>query len=139
MAKYGSNSFAVSIDNSSGTPVVMTNYIRTIGDVDIKAMMAESTAFGDAWVEKLATGVLEAGSITLGGYYDDTASTGPDVIFNDVATGPTDSTRTLLLTWGGSKTTSAEVWISAYKRTATVGELTGFEVTLEYTGTVTEA
>lgn len=117
----------------------MTNYIRTIGDVDVKAMMAESTAFGDAWVEKLATGVREAGSLTLGGYYDDTASTGPDVIFNDVASGPTDSTRTLLLTWGGSKTTSAEVWISSYKRTATVGELTGFEVTLEYTGTVTEA
>jgi hypothetical protein len=139
MAKYGSNSFAVSIDNSSGSPVVMTNYIRTIGDVDVKAMMAESTAFGDAWVEKLATGVREAGSLTLGGYYDDTASTGPDVIFNDVASGPTDSTRTLLLTWGGSKTTSAEVWISSYKRTATVGELTGFEVTLEYTGTVTEA
>jgi hypothetical protein len=139
MAKYGSNSFVVSIDNSGGTPVTMTDYIRSIGDVDVKAMMQESTAFGDAWMEKLATGMLEAGSITLGGYYDDTATTGPDVIFNDVATGPTDSTRTLLLTWGGSKTTSAEVWISAYKRTATVGELTAFEVTLEYTGTVTEA
>jgi len=139
MAKYGSNSFIVSIDNSGGTPVTMTNYIRTIGDVDIKAMMQESTAFGDAWMEKLSTGMLEAGSITLGGYYDDTSSTGPDAIFNDVATGPTDSTRTLLLTWGGSKTTSGEVWISAYKRTATVGELTAFEVTLEYTGTVTEA
>ena len=139
MAKYGSNSFVVSIDNSGGTPVTMTDYIRSIGDVDVKAMMQESTAFGDAWMEKLATGMLEAGSITLGGYYDDTATTGPDAIFNDVATGPTDSTRTLLLTWGGSKTTSAEVWISAYKRTATVGELTAFEVTLEYTGTVTEA
>jgi len=139
MAKYGSNSLAVSFDNSGGSPVVMTNYIRTIGDVDVKAMMQESTAFGDAWMEKLATGMREAGSVTIGGYFDDTATTGPDAIFNDVADGPSDSSRTLLITWGGSKTTSAETWISSYKRIAKVGELTAYEVTLEYTGTVTEA
>ena len=141
MSKYGSNSIIVAVDNSSGTPVTMTNYITTINAVSVEAVLNETTAFGDAWAEQLSTGMRRAEPIVLGGLYDDTSTTGPDAIFNDVASGPSDtgSTRTITITWGGSKTTSCEAIITNYTRTATRGELTAYEVTLTPTGTVTEA
>ena len=141
MAKYGSNSLIVAVDNSSGTPVTMTNYITSIGNVTVEALLQETTAFGDSFVEQLSTGMRRAEPIVLGGLYDDTSSTGPDAVFNDVASGPADtaSTRTITITWGGSKTTACEAIITNYTRTATRGELTAYEVTLTPTGTVTEA
>ena len=140
MAKYGSNSLIVAVDNSSGTPVTMTNYITSIGNVTVEALLQETTAFGDSFVEQLSTGMRRAEPIVLGGLYDDTG-TGPDAVFNDVASGPADtaSTRTITITWGGSKTTACEAIITNYTRTATRGELTAYEVTLTPTGTVTEA
>ena len=140
MAKYGSNSLIVAVDNSSGTPVTMTNYITSIGNVTVEALLQETTAFGDSFVEQLSTGMRRAEPIVLGGLYDDTSG-GPDSVFNDVASGPADtaSTRTITITWGGSKTTACEAIIPNYTRTATRGELTAYEVTLTPTGTVTEA
>jgi len=139
MAKYGSNSIIVAVDNSGGSVVTMTSYITEINTIDVEAMLEESHSFGDAWFESLATGVRKASDLVLGGFYDDTSSTGPDVIFNAVASGPTASTRTVTITFGGSKTVSFEALITKYSRTASRNELTKFEVTLTPTGTVTEA
>jgi len=139
MAKYGSNSLAIAVDNSSGSATTMTSYVTEINSVEIEAMLEESHSFGDAWFESLATGVRKASDLVLGGFFDDTSSTGPDAIFNAVASGPTASSRTVTITWGGSKTTSFEALITKYTRTASRNELTKFEVTLTPTGTVTEA
>ena len=141
MPKFGSNSIVVAVDNSSGTPVTMTNYITSIGNVTVEALLQESTAFGVAWVEQLATGMRRMEPLVFGGIFDNTASTGPDVIFNDTSSGPSDtgSTRTVTITWGGSNTTAVEAIITSYTRTATRGELTAYEVTLTPTGAVTEA
>lgn len=139
MAKYGSNSLAVSLDNSSGSAVVMTPYITAIGAVTVEALLEESHSFGDSWFESLATGLRRMSPVEISGIFDDTSTTGPDAIFNAVASATSTSTRTLLITWGGSKTTSCEVLISAYTRGATRNELTSYSVTLTPTGTVTEA
>jgi len=141
MAHYGSNSIVVAVDNSSGTPVTMTNYVTSINAISVEALLQESTAFGDAWVEQLSTGMRRMEPIVLGGLFENTASTGPDAVFNDVASGPADtgSTRTVTITWGGSNTTAVEAIITSYTRTATRGELTAYEVTLTPTGAVTEA
>lgn len=117
----------------------MTAYVTSIGSVEIESLLEESHSFGDAWFESLATGVRRMSDVVLGGFFDDTSSTGPDAIWNAVADGPTATSRTLLITWGGSKTTSVEVLITKYSRTAVRNELTKFEVTLTPTGTVTEA
>ena len=141
MAYYGSNSSVVAVDNSSGTPGTMTNYVTSIGNIGVEALLQESTAFGDAWVEQLSTGMRRMEPIVLGGLFENTATTGPDAIFNDVASGPADtgSTRTVTITWGGSNTTSVEAILTSYSRTPTRGELTAYEVTLTPTGAVTEA
>ena len=141
MAYYGSNSIVVAVDNSSGTPVTMTNYVTSIGNIGVEALLQESTAFGDAWVEQLSTGMRRMEPIVLGGLFENTATTGPDAVFNDIASGPADtgSTRTGTSPWGGSNTTSVEAILTAYSRTPTRGELTAYEVTLTPTGAVTEA
>ncbi len=95
MAKYGSNSLIVAVDNSSGSAVTMTSYITSINAVEVEAILTESHSFGDAWFEQLATGVRKASDLVLGGLFDDQGSTGPDAVFNDVADGPSDSTRTV--------------------------------------------
>lgn len=140
MAKYSSKDVVIEFDNASGSLVDMSQYILTFNGIDIEAMLAESHSFGDSWTESLYAGMRKVGGITLGGYYDDTATSGPHVIFNDVGnTGTSGTTRTFKATWGGAKTTSVETLIQNYKRLPAKGELTKFEVVLMPTGTVTEA
>lgn len=138
MAKYGSNSLVVEFDNSGGTLQNMTQYVTSINGIDIEAVLEESHTFGDQWFESLATGLRKVNDVVIGGFYDDTASTGPDVIFGAVADLPSVASRTLKLTWGSTKTTSVETLILKYTRKPVKNELTKFEVTLRPTGAVTE-
>lgn len=114
----------------------MTQYVQELGGVDIEAMLAESHSFGDAWVEAYWTGIRKMAEITVKGFYDDAASTGPDVIFN--AVGNANATRTLKVTWGSTKTTSVETYIKNYRRLPKRDELTGYEAVLVPTGAPTE-
>ena len=139
MSKFGSNSLIIAVDNSSGSAVAMTQYVTAINAISVEALLEESHTFGDAWFETLATGLRRMNPIELSGIYDDTSSTGPDAIFNAVASATSTTTRTITITWGGSKTTSCETLITSYTRGATRNELTSYSVTLTPTGTVTEA
>ena len=136
MANYGSNNLIFKIDVSDGGALTaMTNYITEIGGVKVVRGNVESIAFGDTWDEHLLTGIRKMEPFTVGGFYDDTASTGPDVVFNGTHT----VTRSVEITWGGTKTTSFEAWITDYERKPVVGDLTMYTATIQPTGTVTEA
>ena len=129
MAKYGSSSFVVSVGGTN-----MSNYIDMCNGLDIEANLQESHAYGDSWIEQLYSGVRKHSPVTMSGFYDDTASTGPDVIFNTLGT-----TVAVILTYGGTKTSSFSAIVQKYKRTPARGESTRFEVTLVPSGAVTEA
>lgn len=135
MARYGSDDVTVNFDNSGGTPVDMSQYVQEINGVDIEAMLEEAHSFGDSWVEQAYTGLRRVGDITLGGFYDDTSTTGPDAIFNSPGGGP----RTLQIVYGSTKSTSVETIIKSYRRTLSRGTLHKYEVVLTPTGAVTEA
>ena len=139
MAKYGSNSLIIAVDNSSGSVVTMTQYVTSINSVEVEALIEEAHSFGDSFFESLASGVRKCSDLVLGGFYDDTSTTGPDAIFNAVASSTSATTRTVTITWGGSKTTSFEGLITKYSRSASRNELTKYEVTITPSGTVTEA
>lgn len=139
MAKYGSNSVVINFDNSGGTPVDMSQHVLECNGVEIEAILEESHSFGDSWFESLATGLRKMAPVVLMGLYDDVSSTGPDVIFNAVFTGPSASTRTLQIVYGASKSTSVETLIAKYGRKLARGVLHKYEVTLQPTGAVTEA
>src|SRR5712691_3012671 len=104
MSKYGSPSLVIQFDRFDGSTLTdMSAYIETINGFDVQAMLVESHSFGKSWVEMLLTGLRRVADITLGGFFDDAATTGPDAIFNDVgnASMAAGATRTLKLTWGG--------------------------------------
>lgn len=137
MANYNSSNVVIVIDAADGvTPKTMTQYITDINGISVEVGMEDATTFGDSWSESLASGLKKAGEITLSGFYDDTATDGPDAVFIGIGTA---TTRTLVITFGGTKTFTTEVFIKSYTRTPTRGGLTKFSVALVPTGNVQEA
>lgn len=133
MAKYNSADHTIEFDNAGGSLVDMSAYITDADPMEKEIETEETTPFGVADETHASDGVSRVKDITLKGFYDDTATTGPHEIFNAIG-----STRTLKYTWGGAKTTSVETIITSYKRLPKVKGLTGFEVKLLPTGAVTE-
>lgn len=129
MAKYGSNSILITVGGTEMKP-----YVDTINEVSVEALLQESTAFGDTWAAHLYTGIRQMAPLTLEGYYDDTATTGPDAKFNTLGT-----TVAVVITYGGTKTSSFSAIVQKYTRKSVRKELTRYVVTLQPTGAVTEA
>ena len=121
MSNFGSDDIVIVFDNSAGTTVNVSQSILELNGVDVEAMLEESHTFGDSWVENLPVGVNKVGDITVKGFYDDDADTGFNFMFNDPGNAATASggTRTLKVTWGGTKTTTVEVLIKNYRRLPT--------------------
>lgn len=140
MAKSTPAGIVIKYDNSGGTLVDLSQYILTIGGVDVESVLEEVHSFGDSWEESLPIGVGKMAPIVLGGLYDSVVTVGPDALFIRTSPEtPTSATRTLEITWEGSKKTTVETFVKVYKRSPDRNALTKFEVTLQPTGTVTEA
>jgi len=136
MAKYGQDDFDIEVDDSDGGSLTsMKAYVDTIDGMEVERILEQSDTFGDSWVEQLYTGIRRGNTFTIEGFYDDTASTGPDAVFN----GTHVQTRSVRLTWGGTKTSSFEAWFQKYRRMAVRGRLTRYQVTIVPSGAVTEA
>jgi hypothetical protein len=136
MAQYSSAHVVLSIKDTGGTPRVCTAYVRSIGSVSIEAIIQESTAFGMTWATYVSTSIKKMAALVLGGFYDTAADVGPDVLF----AGHEGETRTgCILTYGGAKTTTFDAIIQKYERLPKLGAMTEYQVTLQPTGTVTEA
>ena len=139
MANYGPADFAVSYDNSGGTPVDITAHVLSVNDFDVENITEEVRPLGAAWGVHKTIGVGQIAEVELSGVFDDTAATGPDALFADrVPEGPSASTRTLLFTWGGSKTSSVETILVSYKRSVDKTGLTKWSARVQPTGAVTE-
>lgn len=138
MAKYGSSSVTINVDDSGGVARDLTQYIRNEVLAEIESILTESHAFGDSWVEFLAVGLRKMGIITLEGFYDDTATSGPHVVLSDLPTGPASITKTITIVWGGGKSVAIEAYIGKYARKAVPGALTMFTAQLQPTGAATE-
>lgn len=131
MAKYSSKDLVITYGGTD-----MSQHVRSINGVEIEAILEEAHSFGDTWFESLATGLKRMNPIELGGFYDDTAVSGPDVKFGPTALG---TSATLQITWGGTKSTSVTAFVEKYTRGATLGGMTQYTVVLRPSGTVTEA
>lgn len=125
-------------DDSGGTPVNMTAYIDVESALKISAVLQAWKPKGSAYQTPKDSGARTIDNVTLEGLYDDTATTGPDVIFYNggAALG---QTRTYKETWGSTKTTTIEAVIMSYTRTPAPDGLTRFAVELQFTGAPTEA
>ena len=117
--KYGSQSITVSYDDGPGGSLqAVTNHILSMGGVKITSAMQLSHAFGDSAEESTPSGMIKVDPISLGGFWDTTASTGPHVVFGTPDDGPQDSTRTLVIVFGDSKTFTCLLYTSPSPRDA---------------------
>ena len=129
MTKYSSKDLDLEVGAQS-----MKAHILDDVTVGVEVTTEESTAFGHEWEKNISTGIKRADPVTIGGHYDSTAATGPDAKFNVVG-----ETIEIIITWGGSKTTTFSAIVQRYERTAQVKQMTRYVSTLLPTGEVQEA
>ena len=133
--KYGSASITVSYDDGpGGTLRAVTNHVLTLGGVKVSSAMQLSHAFGDSAEESTPSGITKVDPLTLGGFWDTTATTGPHVVFGTPDTDPNGSTRTLTIVFGDGKTFSVETRLVSYAVLGKNGTLTEFEAVTQPTG-----
>ena len=102
--------------------------------VKITSVMQASHAFGDSWEESLPSGMGKMDPVTLTGFWDTTATTGPHVVFIVPDDGPQDATRTLVIVFGDSKTMTVETYLVSYSVLGKNGALSEFEAVIQPTG-----
>jgi hypothetical protein len=129
--KHNSTEFTLTIDKSDGGALQdITAYLTKIGDVVVSKGTVVSTPFGATSSTYLLGVIKDYPAFTLEGFYDDTATDGPDAILN-VGKVTHAVTRSFVLTVASGKTLTGELWITDYKRSFTVGDYTGFVATVQ--------
>ena len=136
MATYGPADLAIEFDATDGGALqAMTQHSVEMDPLDIEALFDDKVrSFGDTYSDQAYIGVRKWNPIKINGLYDDTATTGPNATYNSVG-----STRTLKITWGGTKTTTVECLIMNYRRIPNIDGKTHYEVVLQPIGAPTEA
>ncbi len=138
MAKYGSASVTITLDDSGGVPRTVTSFVLSMGGLKITNKTQAGMPFGDSWEKTLVTGIRGGAAIALSGLLDDTVNTGTFATMI-----PTDAdavigfTRTLAVGVGGGKIYNAEVILVDGSVNPKTGALTEYAATLQPTGVIT--
>lgn len=130
MAKYGSASVTVTMDDSSGTPRTITSYVNTMGGLKIETITQEINPFGGSAEKPNSVGVYKSITIPVTGFFDDTATTGPHVVFGTISSTVAASSRTLAVVTGGG-TYTVECIVTGYEVMPKTGALTEYAATLQ--------
>lgn len=141
MANFGQADLIVGFSRSSATVassatgfITLQNYIITIGPSKLSALTVQSDAFGDSYVEHLYAGVRRKEPFTIGGIYDDVASTGPHAIFGQ--TTDIGAERWGEIGYGASDVVSFRSIVQSYSVVPARGTLHMWEAELLPTGAV---
>lgn len=134
MAKFGSASAVITIDDHGGTPRVITSQVLTIGGLKITQITEENSPFGMANEQNTPVGKQKFGPVTIAGNFDTTATVGAHAVFSTMETTPSDATRTLVIQPDGVKTLTVEVYVTDYELILTNNKLTGYSATVQQAG-----
>jgi hypothetical protein len=139
MAKYSSVNTIFEIDTADGGSLssgFSAAYLTGPIEVDFtKGDVVESTPYGASAFAGLRGVISRMAPFNLEGFYDDTASTGPDAILN-IQRVTHAVTRSFSLTLGTGEVITGECWITNYKVTSSVGNYHTFSATITPTGTI---
>lgn len=136
MAKYGSSVVTVTLDDApGGTPRIITPYVNTIGEIGIELLTQQTMPFGSAFETHTPTGIEKTPDIALTGFFDDTATVGPKVMFFLAATKALDKApgsvgRVLVIVAATGHTFTITVHVVDAKIIAKNGSLTEYSVLL---------
>ncbi len=137
MAFFDASAAKFFIDDTGSTEREMTAYIDSVSGLPGPRDLNDVTSLADTG-RKFIPG-LENVVITIDGHFDDTATSGPDVVFGALRThtsavdfnyGPEGNTV-------GDPKYSGTCWVTNYDITSRVGSQVRFTVTLQVEGTIT--
>lgn len=124
MTQYGTADGAFTWNSKTLTPYITTQFPT----VEETQETEDVTPLGGTITVQAFTKLMTYGEVTIGGQYDDTATTGPEVVIGGGCRART--LGTMVITWGGGKNTSiTNVGIKSYRRIQAKGALTQFEAT----------
>jgi hypothetical protein len=137
MTFFDSKASRFLIDDTGGTQRDLSPYITEIHGLPGPRPLNEITALGDSGARFIPG--LEDVAFTIGGYFDNTAASGPDAVLGSLRThdsavdfeyGPEGATS-------GDIKYSGACWISSYDLRSRVGNLVEWAALLQVQGTVT--
>lgn len=136
MPLYGSdkNIFKFTSVSTTGTWVDLSAYVDEISGVKKEAMTAETHGFSASYVQVSPVGVFKVDDVTISGFYNDVAASGPHALFGDANVGTER--------WGKVYVSTAEsvkqkFVVASYERMPKRNELTRYTVVLRATGALT--
>ena len=138
MAKTDFTISAFRLTSTSATTAFhdLAQFITEFSGLEILAETEETHTMGDSWAEESFTGLRRVSPITIGGFYDDVAASGPHALLGN--TTDIGAERVIKVNFG---TTNAypktDVIVKRYSRKPVRGELTKWEAELLPTGAVT--
>jgi hypothetical protein len=130
MAKYGSGSVTVTMDDSGGTPQTITPYVQTMGGLKIEAITQQTNPFGTTAEAFTPVGVFKSIDIPITGFFDDTATSGPHVVFKTISSTVAAASRTLVVVTGGG-TFTVECLVTSYEVMPKNNNLTEYAANLK--------
>jgi hypothetical protein len=135
----GPADLVIEYDDDAGVLQDITEHVLSFNGITKEQLTEEVRAFGSAWDRNITIGVGKGDPIELGGLFDDVAN-GPDDLFGNrtFPEGPSAATRTIKITWFGSKTTEWETILQKYGRNPNKNEAHKYATTLLTTGAPTE-
>jgi hypothetical protein len=121
------------MDDSSGTPRIITPYVQSIGGLKIEQITQQTNPFGATTEAITPVGLSKSITIPISGFFDDTATVGPHVVFGTTSSTVAAVTRTLVVVTGGG-TFTIEGHIPAYEVMPKNGNLTEYAATFVSSG-----
>lgn len=133
--KYSSPDITITYDDGpGGTGRAVTSHVLSMGGVKIEQLTEQTNPFGTAFETHTPVGLQRFPDVVFEGLFDTTATTGPHVVFGTPDDGPQDSTRTLVIVFGDSKTLTVETRLVDYEVVGQVGALTRYRATVRQAG-----
>ncbi len=118
MAKHSPSEVTVTFDDApGGTPRIITPYVTSIGGLAIELITQQTNPFGVTTESHTPVGITKVPDIAIGGFFDDTASVGPHVVFQITSTdwAPASVGRVLVILAATSKTFTITVHLVKYE------------------------
>jgi len=118
MAKFGPSVVTVTFDDApGGTPRIITPYVTSIGNIGVEAITQQTNPFGVATEQHTPVGLTKVADVALSGFFDDTATVGPHVVFQIAAAdiAPASVGRVLVIVAATAKTFTITVHLVKYE------------------------
>jgi len=118
------------MDDSGLTGRTITPYVTSMGGMKIETITQDTNPFGGTAELPTSVGVYKSITIPMSGFFDDTATVGPHVVFGTISSSPSASSRTLVVNFSGG-TYTVECIVTAYEVMGKNGALTEYAATLQ--------